>query len=193
MPASAITHWMRLSAYQVGDWFQLPVQMRRPVWTEPYYDEGGGNIVMATYASPVHLRHDPVRVSAVVTGDVSLAFLTDMLASLPVGEKGYAFLVSSTGRFLAHPTRSLVMRETILGIADSRHDPVLRDAGERMLRGESGFVPILSLSSRAPSFLAFVPVPPSMLRPTSSCFGSGSHSSEKGEVSGSRWRWRAGR
>ena len=139
-------------------WYTRPIAERRPVWSEPYYDEGGGETLMATYSVPVFAPDGQVR--SVVTGDVSLAFLTDMLASLPVGEKGYAFLVSSTGRFLAHPTRSLVMRETILGIADSRHDPVLRDAGERMLRGESGFVPILSLSSRAPSFLAFVPVPP---------------------------------
>ena len=49
-------------AYEVGDWFQLPAHMHRAVWTEPYYDEGGGNIVMATYAVPVHLGHDDLGV-----------------------------------------------------------------------------------------------------------------------------------
>ena len=62
-------------AYDVGDWYQLPFQTRHAVWTEPYYQEGGGDVVLATYAVPVHLRDDQAPVSAVVTGDVSLFWL----------------------------------------------------------------------------------------------------------------------
>ena len=42
-------------------------------------------------------------------------------------------------------------------------------------------------------FLAFglVPVPPSMLMPTSNCLGPGSQSRAKGEQSGTRLRWLA--
>ena len=147
-------------SYDVGhrDWYRQPLDRRRPVWSEPYLDEGGGEILMATYSVPVLSRDGSVR--AIVTGDVSLGFLTELLSSLPVGEAGYAFLISPSGKFLAHPTRSLVMRESIFGVADARRDPVLRAVGERMTRGESGFVPILSLSSRKPSFVAFSPALP---------------------------------
>ncbi len=149
-------------AYQVGDWFQLPVQMHRAVWTEPYYDEGGGNIVMATYAVPVHLGHDPVPVSAVVGGDVSLYWLTQLLERLDLGASGYAFLISKTGTFIANPDRDLIMNESIFSVAAARHDPRLRALGRRMIRGKSGYVAFRGLRSLAPgeaSWLAYTPVP----------------------------------
>ena len=140
------------------DWYRQPLERKRPVWSEPYRDDGGGEILMATYSVPVFSADGTVR--SIVTGDVSLGFLTELLSSLPLGETGYAFLVSPSGRFLAHPTRSLVMRESIFGVADSRRDQVLRALGERMTRGEAGYLPILSLSSRRPSFVAFSPALP---------------------------------
>ena len=36
------------------DWYQIPKELDRPVWSEPYYDEGGGNIIMSTYSVPLH-------------------------------------------------------------------------------------------------------------------------------------------
>ena len=70
---------------------------------------------MATDSVPVVSTGGSVR--SVITGNVSLGFLTEILGSLPMGETGYAFLVSPSGWFLAHPTCSLVMREPIFGIA----------------------------------------------------------------------------
>ena len=149
-------------AYEIGDWYQLPVQMRRAVWTEPYYDEGGGNIVMATYAVPVHLRHDPLPVSAVVGGDVSLYWLTRLLEGLDLGASGYAFLISQTGTFIAHPDQDFIMNESIFSIAEARGDARLRAIGRRMIAGKSGYVAFDGLQSLAAddaSWLAYRPVP----------------------------------
>ncbi|MEI6450774.1 MAG: SpoIIE family protein phosphatase [Actinomycetes bacterium] len=149
-------------AYEVGDWFQLPVQMRRAVWTEPYYDAGGGSIVMATYAVPVHLRKDPVPVSAVVTGDVSLYWLTRLLEGLDLGNTGYAFLISQTGTFIAHPDPGFIMNESVFSVAEARDDQHLRAIGRGMIAGESGYVAFNGVMSLAPderSWLAYRPVP----------------------------------
>ena len=148
-------------AYEVADWFQLPVQMRRAVWTEPYYDDGGGHIVMATYATPVHLRHDPVRVSAVVTGDVSLFWLTKFLEGIDLGAGGYAFLISKTGTFIAHPDQAFIMNQSIFSVAEARHDAQLRAIGRRMIAGRSGYVSFDGVRTLAPgksSWLAYHPV-----------------------------------
>jgi len=150
------------SAYEVNDWFQLPVQMREAMWTEPYYDEGGGEIVMATYACPVHLRHDPVPVSAVVTGDVSLYWLTKLLEGLDLGDTGYAFLISQTGTFSAHPSPGFIMNESVFSVAEARHEPALRAIGRRMIAGETGYVEFDGIRALAPegrSWLAYTPVP----------------------------------
>ena len=149
-------------AYEIGDWFQLPAHMHRAVWTEPYYDEGGGNIVMATYAVPVHLGDDLLPVSAVVGGDVSLFWLTRLLEGLDLGASGYAVLISQTGTFIANPNQELIMNESVFSVAEARHDPALRVLGRSMIAGRSGYVQFNGFKSLAPeesSWLAYTPVP----------------------------------
>ncbi len=149
-------------AFEAGDWFQLPYQMDEAVWTEPYYDEGGADMVMATYAIPVRLEGDPEPVSAVVTGDVSLTWLTALLEGLDLGETGYAFLVSRNGTFIAHPRREFIMNESVFSVAEERDDPVLRGIGRRMVDGGSGsadFAGLGAITPGEPSYLAYMPIP----------------------------------
>ena len=148
-------------AYEVNDWYQLPVQMRRPVWTEPYYQEGGGEVVLATYAVPVRLRDDPAPVSAVVTGDISLFWMRRLLQDIDLGESGYAFLISKTGTFIAHPDPTFIMNESVFSVAASREDQRLRAIGQKMIAGESGYVAfdgLRSMKRDEPSWLAYGPV-----------------------------------
>lgn len=144
--------------YEIWDWYTLPKELRRPVWTEPYFDVGGGNILMATYSVPLLRAGKQPGFWGVATCDLSLEWLSGLLKSLPLGETGYAFLISSTGTFIAHPDPELVMNETIFSIAEERHSPELREVGHRMIHGESGFVPYLSVQTGKPSFLAYTPV-----------------------------------
>lgn len=143
--------------YEVMDWYTLPLELKRPVWSEPYFDEGGGGILMATYSAPL-LAGDGSRCLGVVTCDVSLSWLSGMLTSLPLEEKGYAFLLSPHGTVIAHPTRQFIMNESIFSLAEERKDEKLRALGRRMVKGESGFEPFVTLTTRTPSWLAFAPV-----------------------------------
>ena len=149
-------------AYEIGDWFQLPFQTRGAAWTEPYFDEGGADALTATYAVPVVLERDLGAVSAVVTGDVSLLWLSHLLQSLDLGETGYAFLISQNGTFIAHPNAAFIMNESIFSVAAAREDPRLRELGRKMTAGERGFVNIDGLSGlepSGPSYLAYAPIP----------------------------------
>jgi phosphoserine phosphatase RsbU/P len=149
-------------AYEVGDWYQLPYQTQAPGWTEPYYDEGGANMLTATYSVPVHFNGDLSPVSVVVTGDVSLTWLSTLLDSLDLGDTGYAFLISQNGTFIAHPDRAFIMNESIFSVAAAREDPGLRDIGKKMTAGRSGFVSfdgLASLKPSGPSYLAYTPIP----------------------------------
>ena len=38
--------------YSDLDWYQIPKELGRPQWSEPYYAGGGGKILMATYSVP---------------------------------------------------------------------------------------------------------------------------------------------
>jgi sigma-B regulation protein RsbU (phosphoserine phosphatase) len=145
-------------AYRSRDWYTLPMERCAPVWTEPYFDTGGGDILMATYCVPLFSGVGRDRFEGVVTCDVSLEWLAGELGAMPLGDDGYGFLLSHEGTIIVHPTRAFVMRESIFSLAEARKDPALRALGMRMTRGETGFAEFLSLTTRTPSWLAFAPV-----------------------------------
>lgn len=57
--------------YAHMDWYTRPKDLRRPVWSNPYYDKGGGNIWMETYSIPLYLENG--RFYGVVTSDLPVA------------------------------------------------------------------------------------------------------------------------
>ncbi len=125
-------------AYQ-DDWFYLPYHLKKPVWVEPYYDSQS-KTSMVTYAVPVMRNNEVI---AVVTCDVSLQKIGELLRALPVGPGGLAVLLSRRGTFVSHPDHpSLEMKSTIFSLAEAQKDPVIakgvNDLGHAMLSGKSG-------------------------------------------------------
>ncbi len=144
--------------YFFWDWYQIPKELNRPVWSEPYYEKGTERL-MATYSVPFYLERDGRRVfGGVVAVDVSLNWLRRVVSSIKVGESGYAFLLSRTGRFITYPDERLVMNETIFTVAKELNRPQLRDIGRRMRRGEYGFVQVESILTGKKCWLAFAPL-----------------------------------
>jgi signal transduction histidine kinase len=73
------------------DWWHLPRKALTGVWTEPYFDEGGGNIYMTTFSAPFFREG---RFIGVATIDVPLEPLKQLISSLQ-GEQGQRFLLLS--------------------------------------------------------------------------------------------------
>ncbi|BDD88353.1 SpoIIE family protein phosphatase [Desulfofustis limnaeus] len=143
------------------NWYLLPKLLDRPVWTEPYHDTGGGDILMATYAVPFYRsRPDGGRdLAGIVTADISLAWLQDLLAGLKLYDSGYAVLLSDSGKFLYHPNRALILNETIFSLAESRLDRQLWEIGRDAVNGGTGFLERESYLHNAPSFFYYHPLP----------------------------------
>lgn len=145
--------------YTVADWFLIPRELRRPLWSEPYFDEGGGGVVMATYSAPFFREEDGRRrFAGVVTADISLEWLKDYLGAVSIYRTGYAFLLSRDGVYLAHPDRARIMRESIFSIAEAMGLPELRLIGQRMISGEAGYVELPAQVIGRPARLCFAPV-----------------------------------
>jgi len=141
-------------------WYRVPKESGKPAWTEPYYDEGGGDIIMSTYSVPFYKNVDGKRqFMGVVTADVSLSWLEDIVSSIKIGKTGYGFLISKNGRFVAHPRKDLIMNKTIFDLAGARKDERLDEIGRNMIKGESGFIPMQSFVSAKESWLAYTPLP----------------------------------
>ncbi len=144
------------------DWYQTPSAAGAPLWSQPYFDEGGGETLMTTYSVPFYDRRDGARrLRGVITADLSLDWLKAIVSSVHISTSGYAFLISKTGVIVTHPQRQLVLHETIFSLAAARGEAGLRDIGRAMVAGESGFVPTSCLTSQGRCWMAYAPVPAS--------------------------------
>lgn len=145
--------------YFYWDWYQIPKELNRPVWSEPYYDEGGGNIIMSTYSVPFYRMVSGKRqFMGIVTADISLAWLQEIVASIKIAQTGYGFLISKNGIFVTHPDERLTMNETIFTVAEARGDTRLREIGREMIRGKSGFVPVSSIVTGKKCWMVYDPL-----------------------------------
>lgn len=124
------------------DWYKMPKDAGKKIWTEPYFDESSGAMLMTSCSLPFFEgTGEKRRFLGVVVADVSLDWLTETVSSIKVLRTGYSFLLSRNGTILAHPDKAMVMKETIFSIAAMSNNPALLDIGKKMVRGESGFIP----------------------------------------------------
>jgi len=84
--------------------------------------------------------------------------LQRIVASIKVMQTGYGVLISKNGTFVTHPSKELIMNETVFGLAEERGDPRLREIGKKMIRGESGFVPFQSPGTEETYWVYYTPI-----------------------------------
>ena len=122
--------------YPVKEWYTQPIEKKGGHWSEPYYDEGGGEMVMTTYSVPV--IDEKGVLAAVLTADVSLEWLTDKVGTIPEHPGAYSILASRTGHLMVYPSPALVMNYTIQELAESSEDASVTEVAQAMLSGEKG-------------------------------------------------------
>lgn len=129
--------------YPSQEWFTKPLELDGGYWSEPYFDEGGGNILMVTYSLPVKDRSG--RTAAILTADISLDWLTELVGNVHVYPTAFSMVVSRMGQIMVCPAETLVMRRTVADVAGRMEDSTnLRALNQAMLSGKSGTMSIRS-------------------------------------------------
>ena len=100
--------------YRQKDWYRKVKHAGHALWSEPYFDRGGGNALMVTYSRPLHDANK--HFIGVATADIRLDWLDALIRQLPVSPSSFAFIVSRHDRIIAHPDARL-------------HNVALQDAG----------------------------------------------------------------
>jgi hypothetical protein len=93
-----------------GAWFIYPYEKETPFWTEPYFDQGAGNIWMCSYAVPFNFHNEKVGVATV---DVSIdglgaIFQAGQAELDEIAPGGYYIIIDSSGRFVSHHNQDLI-------------------------------------------------------------------------------------
>ncbi len=145
--------------YHHMDWYKIPKQLKKAYWSEPYYDFGGGEQMMTTYSVPLY--DDDGKMYAIITADVSLNWLTELVKKgdielnsgfLPkekdpdqviINDKFYAthiysFIIGRGGTYITHPSTERILNETYFTFCDKTKNIEDLQTGYNMVDGKSG-------------------------------------------------------
>jgi signal transduction histidine kinase len=148
--------------YFTMDWYQIPRELGKAEWSEPYYDVGGGNLIMSTYSVPLYVTEKGRRkFIGILTVDVSLYYLQQIVNDIKVYETGYGYMISHIGTIVTHKRKEEIMNESIFSLADDKKLPELREIGRKMIKGDRGFsdMPYKSAVNGKECRIAYASVP----------------------------------
>ena len=123
--------------YPSQEWFTRPLEVNDGWWSEPYFDEGGGGVMMTTYSLPVA---DEAGVTAgVLTADITLDWLTDLVGSVRVYPNARSLLLSRKGLIMVSPNEKLSMSTMVEAARQEMDKPdEIRSVDQAMLAGKRG-------------------------------------------------------
>ena len=123
--------------YPSKEWFTKPIENGGGYWSEPYVDTGGGEVLMTTFSIPVQDAKGVT--AAVLTADISLDWLTDLVGNIRVYPNANSLIISRTGRFMVSKNRELVMQKTVGEVVEQiRNNESFKELNRAMLAGETG-------------------------------------------------------
>jgi signal transduction histidine kinase/methyl-accepting chemotaxis protein len=145
----------------VNDWYLIPKELQKPVWSEPYYDSELPNIKKVTYSVPI-FQSDQAgkKFIGILAADLSLDWLDSTISSIKIYKTGYAFMISQNGSLLSHPNKDYIANETIFSLAEEANSTVLHEIGRNMVKGKTSFAEVeyRNLVTGKKSWLTYAPV-----------------------------------
>ena len=87
--------------YPEYEWYKVARESGKARWSEPYFDEGGGQVDMSTFSMPIYDAR--TNFLAIFTADISLEQLKQHVASICPFPNSYAVMRSAQGKALVDP------------------------------------------------------------------------------------------
>jgi hypothetical protein len=139
---------------EAAAWYNRPAQSGEAQWIRQYGRATEDWVLL--YSVPI-LDQGRNFIGAVAAIHSIGTTLKDLLQSVHLGQEGYAALVSPQGLTVYHPSARFV-GTTLAEAAEMLHDPLLAQAAQRQLRGES-FILERQAANQTPSWTSFRALP----------------------------------
>ncbi|MFA6597418.1 MAG: SpoIIE family protein phosphatase [Ignavibacteriaceae bacterium] len=145
--------------YRIKDWYLIPKELGKAMWSEPYYNVDNNSKILATFSVPFYLIKNGKRVCAgVVSAEIDLHWLEQIVKGVKLYKNGYAFLISHDGTFVTYPKKDFIMNETIFSVAEKYNDLDVRKYGQAALHGKSDFIFLNRFLDKKNIWLSYVPL-----------------------------------
>jgi sigma-B regulation protein RsbU (phosphoserine phosphatase) len=136
-------------------WFSRPKALGKGVWSDPYFDEGAGNVLMSTYSAPFDLDDS---FGGVNTVDIDLPQLRQTVGR-DLRENLDFVILTADGRFVYDPDARRIMSQTILGFAKEQGNPQLESLAPLMLSGRAGMGEVDRWDTPQRQMVFYAPIP----------------------------------
>jgi sigma-B regulation protein RsbU (phosphoserine phosphatase) len=121
---------------ETWQWWHRAKGSNRGIWTDPYFDEGAGNVLMVTYSEP--FERDGV-FRGVTTIDIKVRTLRESIGRHILADLDFA-MFTSDGRYVFSTTQSDIMAATVFEVFEKVGRPDIVEAARHVVSGETGVV-----------------------------------------------------
>ena len=122
--------------YHFMDWYLIPKLLGTPYWSEPYFDEGGADMVMTTYSLPLY--DSSGKMYAVFTADISLEWFADKVKEIKPYPNSRNYMIGRGGTFLVNDRKEAILNESFFARPLENGDEELMRTGHQMINGKKG-------------------------------------------------------
>jgi sigma-B regulation protein RsbU (phosphoserine phosphatase) len=135
-------------------WWHLPKETGRGAWSDPYFDEGAGNVLMVTYSEPF-TRDGAFR--GVTTVDIMLPTLKESIGGEILGDLDFVIL-TGRGQYVFSPHPEYIMSETVYDLAARAGRPDIVAAANQVVSGATGIVILDGWDGPAKQWVFYAPI-----------------------------------
>ena len=123
--------------FMENELYKEPLKTGSEFWSEPHFDAITGENKVITFSVPIKINGE---FRGVITADIPLEWLDNVVSSYKIYDSGFAFLISRKGTALTYPVKDFIMnrnlREMAEGYESNIMDGMLKDIADR----KDGFV-----------------------------------------------------
>ena len=122
------------------DWYMPCKLLRRPIWTEPYFDHNPNWLysdnIIASYSRPL-ITAEGAFIGTIST-DIAMTWLSKTVSAMKPYPHSYSIMLGKSGTYFVHPDTTKLFYKTIFTEPIDRSDTAKVNLGNAMVRGETG-------------------------------------------------------
>lgn len=118
------------------EWYTAPMESGKPHWSEPYFDDGGGEQLMTTYSIP--LKDEKGETFAILTADINLEWLSEKILATKPYANSYTILIGKSGHYISHQDPKKILNDNLFSEAKRSDNKNLAELAHKMVAQETG-------------------------------------------------------
>ena len=117
-------------------WYSRVKKTKTAMWSQPYFDTGGGEVYMSTFSFPLLDTNNTF--FGVITADIEIKVLLKKIQKITFSKESFAFILDRKGFLLSHPDEHYMLKKTAFDYAKSLGSKTLSDALKQILKTDRG-------------------------------------------------------